>query len=238
MQKVIIDCEFTGLDNTYVSDNEIVQVKMMNLRTQDVHCQSYGSKKPIGAYGQLLLGVKRYDEELFDKDMFRQQLEAINIKTSRKTIFYGYGVQQDISMLVKYDIGIEIVDIRGLLQRSRFAERMATEGSGLESAYVIVFGKEPDHMTHDGPDELQVIYDLYRKAIRLKKQEHIGVMPYGHCAGMPLREYVKKYRRAADGYRYNNNDLLAASLTANIPTYTAWDEDDEWDEDELDDDNF
>jgi hypothetical protein len=238
MQKVVIDCEFTGLDNTYVSDNEIVQVKMMNLRTQEVHCRSYGSKKPIGAYGQLLLGVKRYDEELFDKTMFRQQLEAISIKPSRKTTFYGYGVQQDISMLAKYDVHIDIVDIRGLLQRSRFAERMATEGSGLESAYLIVFGKKPDSTTHDGPEELQVIYDLYRKAIRLKKQEHIDVMPHGHCAGMPLREYVQKYRRAADGYRHNNVDLLSASLTASIPRYVPRDDDDEWDEDELDDDDF
>lgn len=231
MQKAIIDCEFTGLDNTYISNNEIVQVKMMNLRTKEVDCRCYRSKKPIGAYGRLLLGVKRYNGELFDKSMFAKQLEAISIRPSQKTLFFGYGVHQDVSMLAKYGVSVEILDIREMLQRSRFAERMATEGSGLESVYLIVFGKAPD-TTHDGPEELQAIYDLYRKAIRLKKQEHIGVMPHGHCAGMPLTEYVRQYRRAADGYRFNNDDLLAESLTASISRYVSWDSDDEWDDDD------
>lgn len=102
-------------------------------------------------------------------------------------MYYGFGVQQDVLMLAKYDINIEIVDIRELLQRSRFAERMATEGSGLKAAYLIVFGKTPSIKSHDGIAELQIIHELYRKATRLRKQTHLELMPFGHCAGMPTR---------------------------------------------------
>ena len=37
-------------------------------------------------------------------------------------------------------------------------------------------------------------------------------MPWGDYAGVPICEYVKEERRRADGYRFNNNDLLATSM--------------------------
>lgn len=70
MQKVIIDCEFTGLDNTYMSDNEVVQLKVMNLKTKQSESRSYSSEKLIGAHAQLMLGTKRYDGDLFTKECF------------------------------------------------------------------------------------------------------------------------------------------------------------------------
>ena len=234
MQKVIVDCEFTGLDNTFVANNEIVQVKMMNLKTKKTDCRSYSSEKPIGASARLLLGVNQFEGERFCKEHYCSQLEAIGISPNRKITYYGFGVQQDVAMLTKYDIEIDIVDIRQLLQRSRFAERMATEGSGLEAAYLIVFGKAPNIENHDGFAELHVIHDLYCKSVRLKKQSLLRLMPHGHCAGMPIAEYVRSYRRAADGYRFNNTDLLAKSLTANIPIRwrdDGWELEDEWDDD-------
>jgi len=62
-------------------------------------------------------------------------------------------------------------------------------------------------------------------------------MPHGHCAGMPISQYTSNYRRSADGYRYNNSDLLAKSLTARIPAYVSQDDDEDEEELYCDDDN-
>jgi hypothetical protein len=37
-------------------------------------------------------------------------------------------------------------------------------------------------------------------------------MPWGDYAGVPIRKYVEEERRRADGYRFNNSDLLAVSM--------------------------
>lgn len=50
MQTMLIDFEFTGLDNSYVTDNEIIQAKVMNLQTGKVCCRNYRSEKRIGAH--------------------------------------------------------------------------------------------------------------------------------------------------------------------------------------------
>lgn len=238
-QRAIIDLEFTGLDNTFVTDNEIVQAKVMNLRTGVAACHNFHSNKRLSAYNQVTHGVSRYAGDLFSKQGFHELLEQVQIRPQRKTMYFGFGVQQDIRMLAKYGIDIEITDLREMVQRSRHEARMATEGSNLETVYFILTGMTPQLDSHNGLSELNLIHEIYKKAIRLKKKTHLEVMPHGHCAGMPLRQYVRAYRRAADGYRFNNNDLLAQSLTRSVPVPVWDDEDDEFDDDdyEFDDDD-
>lgn len=62
-------------------------------------------------------------------------------------------------------------------------------------------------------DELIMIQSLYNFVKNIDLKKRLTFMPHGHCAGMPIADYVIDYRRQADGYRFNNSDILADSLT-------------------------
>ena len=128
-------------------------------------------------------------------------------------------------MLAKYGVNIEIVDLQELIRRNPKYELALSIGcSSMEAAYLLLTGKKPQLKTHLSLAELSLIREIYQETINFEDlNEHFTLMPYGHCAGMPIRQYVSAFRRAADGYRFNNNDLLAKSLTAHIPAYgTSW----------------
>jgi hypothetical protein len=229
---VILDIEFTGLDNTYTKDNEIIQVKMINMDGNELRLSvNYFSDKEISAYGFLSHRVKRHEKKYgkFSFDKFKDHLERIGVNYETDLItFYGFGTQQDVAMLAKYGINITVIDIREWFQRSKHELRMANEGSGLEATYYIVTGRHPELTTHDGIKELEIIADLYLQFKKIKKfNDVLSVMPHGHCAGMPLTDYVYQYRRAADGYRFNNTDLLSRSLDYRIESNEPEDDDDD-----------
>ena len=210
MQEIIFDLEFTGLDNTYIRDNEVIQLKMKNLSNGNVLFKNYGSKKELSAHCQLEHNVSRYDEVLFSKEEFLLALACIGAELTDE--FIGFGISKDIEMLCKYEISIvNKTEIRGLFQRSEHGFQIATEGSGLEEIYFIATGEVPI-LSHSDTSELYVIENLYYISKELNIAPFLMFMPYGHCAGMPLSTYVENYRRAADGYRFNNSDLLADSL--------------------------
>lgn len=211
MTKVLIDLEFTGLDNSYTTDNEIIQVKVYNLDKNIGILRNFNSKKQLSAYTQLEHKVKRYeDQNLFCKS---ELLEMMNvIEADLDCEFYGFGVDQDKSMLSKYDINQPIIDIRTHYQMSNVARRMATEGSGLEPTYLIVTGNYPAQVSHASFSEMLLIEELYRKMESFKANEIMQIVPHGHCSGMAITDYVIENRRQADGYRFNNYDLFAIAL--------------------------
>lgn len=209
---ILIDFEFTGLDNTFTKDNEIIQMKALNIDTGNHICMGYSSRKPLGAtaisYGLMKTYGSRFSAS-------RMQEHLAKISEGNVINFYGYGISQDVLMLQKYDIKFShtsYVDLREELQLSKHEERLATEGSKLEAAYYIVTGTLPSLHTHNGVEELFLMKDIYLECKKIRKKKYLTIMPHGHCAGMPISQYVSEYRRAADGYRYNNNDLLAATL--------------------------
>lgn len=232
MKTAIIDFEFTGLDNGFITDNEIVQAKVCNPDTLRSYCVNFSSTKKISAYGFLSHKTENYTGcDKFSKEKFELMLQDIQIN-SNDVIYYGFSTQQDALMLKKYGINIEIKDIREMLQLSSYEQRMATEGSGLEATYYIVTGKLPELESHSGLDELRIIRELYECAIKIEQRKHFTVMPFGFCAGMPISKYVLTYRRQADGYRYNNNDTLSESLTSAIEAYEDEADDEDWDGDD------
>lgn len=222
MKKIIIDFEFSGLDNSFIKDNEIVQFKAMNTETGETVCVNYGSDKEINAYSYLIHKTKRYEGVKFSKEEFISALSKIG--ASKSDSFYGFGTTQDKLMLWKYEINISLKDMREMFQLSEYDSKLAIEGSGLEVVYYIVTNEVPESTNHNGEDELYLMKKLFDVAIGLKLKTHFEVMPHGHCAGMPISEYVQKYRRASDGYRFNNSDLLSNSLTHVIGSM-----EDDWD---------
>jgi hypothetical protein len=135
-----------------------------------------------------------------------------------------------MKMLAKYGLHITINDIRTHFQRTEFAYRMATEGSGLEPTYLIVTGDYPPEASHASFSEMILIEKLFEKMKEYNADAYMSVVPFGHCSGMLISDYVQEYRRQSDGYRYNNSDAFASALDAAIEDleYDEDDEDDDW----------
>lgn len=223
LQKIdlIIDFEFTGLDNTFIRNNEIIQMKLLNTSSGQTTCVDFWSKKNITAHPFLSHKKKKMVSKfLFHRDRFWNIIsKAAGTTSLDKILFHGFGTTADMAMLKKYDIDIHINDIRSGLQLTKFEKRMATEGSGLEATYCICTGKSPELHHHDGEDELKVIHRLYLINKKQRHKKFLTVMPHGHCAGMPISRYTDEHRRQADGYRFNNSDLLSKSLSHEIEQY-------------------
>lgn len=222
---VIIDIEFTGLDR-YIKDNEIIQLKMLNMKNKKRTIRNFNSLKEISAYPRLCHKVVRYTAEpLFSKDIFEEMLREIEAENTSK--FWGFGTTEDMKMLSKYGIGITINDIRNHYQKNKeVALKMAVEGSGLEETYFLVTGRYPPKASHASFSELLLIKKLFEKMEKFEAEEFMEVMPWGHCSGMPISDYVTEYRRAADGYRFNNSDDLSYSLSAAIAELEGYDDED------------
>lgn len=205
-QNIIIDFEFNGLPR-YNFTPEINQVKMKNLTNGKTVCQNFKThNKGCGrAYYGLIKGDKMFSQKEFEK--------LLNtIGASDKDAFYGFSIKTDKELLSSYGIDLSTyVDIQEqLMLKKKFERPMAMGGRSLEFCYYLVT-KEVVTVDHNSADELALIEKLFC-ATRGKKQKYLTVYPWGPEAGMPLDLYVDDNRRRADGYRYNNNDILAISL--------------------------
>jgi len=233
----LIDIEFTGLDNTFQKDNEIVQLKLMDADSGAGVCVNYKSLKPVSLYHQINEGMngKYRGRTYFSKESFAKALCKIGINWDDPIKYFGYSVGMDRSMLLKYGLDIGIIDLQELIRLNPMYENELAMGcASMETAYLLLTGKKPLLKSHMNLTELGLIREIYREVSGFSElNELLTLMPYGHCAGMPITQYVSEFRRSADGYRFNNTDLLAKSLTARIAVYvfSSWDDHDV-DEDE------
>lgn len=222
MVNIIIDFEFTGLDNSFITDNEIIQMKAINHNTGQKSLMNFATDKPSGSGAFLKHRINNDGLSIkFSKEAFENML--IDIGVPKESIydykiinFYGFSVTQDLLMLRKHDIQLNIIDIREKLKLSKFGEQLAIEGSSMECAYYIVTNKIPNIENHGDLNELDLILELFDFVKTAELKEYLTVMPHGHCSGMPIADYVLKHRRQADGYRFNNDDILSESLTKYI----------------------
>lgn len=205
-QKIIIDFEFNGLPR-YRFDPEIAQVKMKNLTNGKSVCHNFKTLKK--GFGRGYYGLIKGDK-LFSKKEFYKLLETIG--ASDKDAFYGFSIETDKEVLASYDIHLSTyVDIQEqLMLKKKYELPMAMGGRSLEFCYYLVT-KEVVTVDHNSSDELALIERLFY-ATRGKKQKYLTVYPWGPDAGLPLDMFVNDNRRRADGYRYNNNNILSTSL--------------------------
>ena len=157
------------------------------------------------------------------------------IGASEKDTFYGFSIKTDKELLSSYNICLSTyVDIQEqLMLKKKYEHPMAMGGRSLEFCYYLVT-KEAVTVDHNSADELTLIEKLFY-ATRGKKNKYLTVYPWGPGAGMPLDLYVDDNRRRADGYRYNNNDILAKSLDYYIDqAESSWSFDDEFTDDDDD----
>jgi len=227
MDNVIVDFEFTGIDNEYIADNEIIQVKMINLGNRKKVIRNFRSRKPICAHGQISFGVERFNGHYFSKERFEKLLEKIGIKDYRNTNFCGFNIKLDKKMLYKYGIELPCYwDLKEAMLRSPYAHKLITEGNSLEVAYYLVTDKKPE-FSHTDISELLAMVEIYDYVTKVELSEYMEFVPFGPHAGMRIEDYVVQYRRLADGYRFNNTDLYAESLNHYINILESYNEEDE-----------
>lgn len=235
-RNILIDLEFTGLDNSFINDNEIIQLKLMNADTGEAILRWYRSSKPVSIWHRVYCGLSgRYPgRSKFSAKQF-DNVKAKLVGPEDDVQYFGYGVSQDKLMLSKYAIDISICDLQERIRLNpQYEAEMAIGCASMEAAYLLLTGRVPPTNTHLELAELQLVREIHNHVVGFENcNELLTVMPWGHCAGMPIGEFVAKFRRQADGYRYNNSDLLAKSLTNAIHA-VGHSHSEDWDQGEYD----
>ncbi len=216
MKQIIIDFEFTGLDNNFITDNEIVQMKGKCLDTGVSICAVFNSKIPSGAGAYLKHRIGKVDNPLFSRNEFYSNIGTL-LDVGEGCDLIGYSIKRDIAMLKKYEIAnYPNIDILDILCTSKYEEQLARQGRAMETAYYIVTGKLPNLKDHGGIQEIELIEEMYLAVKDEPRNEFMKFVPYGPYAGMPINDFIMENRRMADGYRFNNEDLYSRSLTEAI----------------------
>lgn len=140
---ILLDLEFTGLDNTYITDNEIVEVKMRSIDEKENfplpgRCLKFTSTKPIGLYGRMQGMPEKYDSSIFSAVEFMQMLTFLGVNEGDTVHFIGFGVDTDKKMLRKYaiypsPICDSITDIKDMLMLSHHEQILAEQGRSMET---------------------------------------------------------------------------------------------------------
>lgn len=215
MNDILIDFEFTGLP-TKLHKPEICQMLIKNITNGKSCIKNFKTTVPMTASAIVCCGGDPTKDaaEYFDLKMFIDTLEEVG--ASMVDSFWGFGIKTDKNVLMDYDIRLpHYYDIQELLQRSDKEFSIALGGRSLEACYYIITGKimNTAHGTTDELDAIEALYQYIDKYIEDNElSTYLEYMPWGEYAGVPIRRYVEEERRRADGYRFNNSDLLAASM--------------------------
>ena len=207
-QNIIIDFEFNGLPR-YNFTPEITQVKMKNLTNGKSVCKNFKTHRK--GVCREFYGILEGGTSFFNKKEFEKLLSLIGGHSNDH--FYGFSIKTDKLLLEQSNINLYFYqDIQEELMRiQKFERRMALGGRSLECCYFIATNKVVT-VDHNNEDELVLIEALYNASKNGRKRRYLTIFPYGENAGEPLQKYIIDNRRRADGYRYNNNDILAMSL--------------------------
>ena len=88
----LIDLEFTGLDNSIIDDNEVIQVKILNINNKKSIIKNFNSKKELSAYTQLEHRTVRYEDcPLFSLDELVGMLTHIDLSVDSDS--WGFGAE-------------------------------------------------------------------------------------------------------------------------------------------------
>lgn len=231
--KLIIDFEFTGIDNSVIKDNEIISMSVFNIDTKKKWNYIFNSVKENELGSKLVNWIENSDQiwkEKFSKKLFADIVrEYCNseewFNKEDKLILYGFWISTDIKMISKYfDIeqfyNFEYKDIQDLLRISNSKDirwenieySMAINWCSLETTYYLVTWKKLQN--HKWTNEVEAIYNIYKKAwiSWVKEETFYKYVPFGVYKWLLISEYVKKYKQNAEWYMKSNKDRLSESI--------------------------
>lgn len=188
-RRIIIDFEFTWLDNSFIKDNEIISMSYFDIDKKISKVFYFSTNKKNTVTSFLKNGITEEDQKdnpLFSKNFF---LNTIDIENSD---IYGFGTSSDKKMLAKYDINFEYKDdIQAMLRKTKYEETIAKEWRSFESCCYIVLN-EIFNQVHKWTYEVDKMYDLFQIATKLREERILKYVPYGGYAWMLIEDFVKE----------------------------------------------
>ena len=208
---IIIDWEFNGLPK-FNFKSEICQCKLAIIENNKIIYKLYNFKtRKAPQYGALNKTGTITGTKLFSQKQWEKIKKENNI--TNEDNFIGFSIKTDITILNTYGIDLNYVgDLQEIATSTRYERDIALNGRAMETIYFLVCGQEFKE-NHGGIEELYPLVEMYKKLKNLRKKKFFTIFPYGENAGMPLKAYCENNRRRADGYRFNNDDKLSASLS-------------------------
>ena len=159
-------------------------------------------------------------EEPFSISAFNKMLKEINANV-KKVKFITYDISRTYKFLEEAKIPItskNFIDVQDLLRLTKLENKLATEGSDLQTAYFIAFNKYVD-IDYSKFDALSLINQLYDFAIENRDERDIlTVFPYGFDGGMPFREYFCENTYPCEFFHRENNGYETLLEYSNIET--------------------
>lgn len=197
MKRIIIDFEFTWLDNSFVKDNEIISMSYADIDTKESKVFYFASKKKNTITSFLKNGITLEEQKgqpLFSKELFDSIIDVENSE------FYGFCIGTDKKMLEKYGISFDYTgDIQSMLRKTKYEEQMALEWRAFETCCYIVLGEIFDK-EHKWTYEVDKLIELFNKAMEYKEDRLLRYVPYGWFAWMLIKDFAKEYPKKALSY--------------------------------------
>jgi hypothetical protein len=246
---IVVDFEFNCLPR-WNQQAEICKILLLNTNNNKTYTKVFKTEKPISVGSNICMNWSLDNTnatDLFSESEWYKALSVVLDKEVDENIhdeinLFGFGIKTDKEVLSTYVRKIsyryyyyDLADFFRLTSKENEL-LMCNEGSSLECCYYYI-NQKPLNVNHGDDSELEAIYNIYQYVENCFINEnenwrlHLTIFPFGNFAGMDLIDYCEDYRRQADGYRYNNDDLLSVSITASIweieKDYNDWDDDDD-----------
>jgi hypothetical protein len=209
----LIDFEFTNIGG------EINRMQIVDENGLQVY--DFKTNKPQSVVAIVKTGGIIEGEEFFTKEFFDSII-------NEDDILFGWGIQEDRSILSKYGIFVDIIDLQEMFIH---ANPMFVVENGRSIEVANYFFTNKIISKHNG-EELIPLYNHYIRdnnliEIDFYDLDEDSIIPYGRFAGEELGYTISNERRAIDGYRFNNVDYLAKMYDNYIDRQDY--EDDDWD---------
>ncbi len=248
---IIVDLEFNCLPR-WNQQAEICKILVLNTNNNKTYTKVFKTEKPISVGSNICMNWSLDNSnatDLFSENEWYKALSAVLDKEVDENIYdeinlFGFGIKTDKEILSTYfrkiDYKYDYYDLSDFFRLTSKENEllMCNEGSSLECCYYYI-NQKPLNVNHGDDSELEAIYNIYQYVENCFINENencqyrFTIFPFGNFAGMNLVYYCEDHRRQADGYRYNNDDLLALSLNDCIHRIEYAEEEEYWDDDDF-----
>lgn len=237
--RLIIDFEFTWLDNKVTQDNEIISMSIINIDTKKKWNYIFDTKKENELWSFLINWISRKDQlwkKKFSDSIFMDILfEYCKDKNWKfefnekedKLILYWFWISTDKMMLEKYiknfekTITKDYKDIQDLIRISNCKDirwvdiefSMAMNWCSIETTYFLLTWKKIK--SHSWTYEIEALLELFKKCDieNVDTTKFYEYVPFWVFKWMKIKDYAFLYERNAFWYMSSNDDRFSDSIS-------------------------
>ncbi len=233
-KNLIIDFEFTGLDNKYFDKNEILAFSILDIDNPcKKDCFIFKTDTPNSIGSKLVNQITKNDitvNQKFSAKFFYDVIRDYCWDITDIWLFW-FGISTDKSFMRKYDLYwqrwtrdwynfdyqdisdiVKLIDIK--IDWLTIEEQMLINGNRQEVVYKLLTWK--DLKNHTWTHEVEAQYDMIQVMLWQNVRESLKYVPFGWFKWMSIIEYCWEEEKRAYGYAMNNTDIFAISLALQL----------------------